>query len=58
MGEKQQWENVVDRSPVLVVTQGEPIDTLVNYLVGPNGLKTKTALTRLLEEKNAKKGKR
>lgn len=58
VGEKQQWENTVDRSPVLVVTQGEPTDALVNYLVGANGAKTKTGLVRLLEEKNAKKGKR
>ena len=57
VGEKQQWENTVSREILHVVTQGEPVDSLVNYLVGSLGQKTKTALTRLLEEK-AKKGGR
>jgi hypothetical protein len=58
VGEKQQWENTVSREILHVVTQGEPADSLVNYLVGSLGTKTKTALARLLEEKNKKGGKR
>ena len=59
VGDKQQWVQTASREVLLTVAaNSDPKEALVDYLITSQGQKTKTALTRLLEEKNAKKGKR
>jgi hypothetical protein len=58
VGDKQQWVQSVTREVVLTTAaNSDPKDALVDYLISSQGQKTKTALARLLEEKNSKKKK-
>ena len=52
------YRTTSDQKPFHNVLTGDQEQSLIKYLSDSQGQKTKTALTRLLEEKNSKKGKR